>query len=77
MSMDDCLNCEERESNEQGVLCDECRADMWGDARTHHDEPIERTASYVSDSDARRSVSPKDVTDRTVEDVTRANGRHR
>jgi len=48
---------------------------MWGDEWTHHeDEPIERTASYVSDSDARRSVSPKDVTDRTVEDVTRANG---
>jgi len=70
-----CLHCEENESNEQDVLCDECRSDLWLDQRTHHEgEPIERTASYVSDSDARRSVSPKDVTDRTVEDISRANG---
>ena len=75
MSMDEpCYHCEENESCEDGPLCDECRSDMWLDQRTHHEEPIERTASYVSDSDARRSVSPKDVTDRTVEDISRANG---
>lgn len=33
--MSECLNCEERDSNEQGVLCDECRAEMWEERHTH------------------------------------------
>ena len=48
-----CYHCEENECVDGGALCEDCRADMWLDQRTHHEgEPIERT----------------------VEDVTRANG---
>ena len=45
---DTCLNCEERESNEQGVLCDECRAEMWGDERTHHGSIDDRTGEDMA-----------------------------
>jgi hypothetical protein len=29
-----CVNCGDRESNEEGVLCDECRMEMWEGERT-------------------------------------------
>lgn len=34
--MTDCYNCDENESMDDGVLCDECREAMWEGERTHH-----------------------------------------
>lgn len=47
-----CYNCEEEQAIDGGALCDECRANMWGDQRTHHGT----------------------LTERTIEDLERANG---
>ena len=47
MEQSGCYHCEDEQAIENGALCEDCRADMWADQRTHQGRLDSRTVEDI------------------------------